>query len=287
MTIGVHKSFRVPKQQSNDKTNNKIDKTLLRGLERVMTKDEQKEVTELLTSGDTEKLAEAAETLMIIEKFNMKGVPLKKRLIQKSSIYGLIDECKEAHVGRGLGIGSKLPSRRMVRRSSSYNFANTEYIQMHPLPVRMPKCAEFEVSSHDLPLKFSDDKWDGTVCDAYCRTTITPLTGTIRKQSPPKGHRGIMNVLSEGRMDPECFFQRIDVEKDRVIVSSISGDAARKGVMKGDVVTHLNGEEFEGSASDLVLAIRENGEKSCVTLTFNAEVPIAQVLKRRAIVSWW
>ena len=286
LITGVHKSFRAPKQQSNTSNKiDKIDKTLLRGLDKVMTKDEQQEVTELLTSGDVEILAEAAETLMIIEKFNMKGVGLKQRLNEKSSIYGLIDECEEAHVRgpRGLGMVSKLPSRRMVRRSSRYNVAG---MQMHPIPVRMPKCAEFEIND-TLPLKFSNDKWDGKACDAYCRITITPITGTIHKHPPPKGHRGIMNVLSEGRMDPECFHHRMDVENDRVIVSAISGDAARKGVMKGDVVTHLNGEEFGGSATDLVDAIKKNraGEKIFFSLTFNAEVPIAEVLKRRAVVS--
>eukprot|EP00586_Coscinodiscus_wailesii_P007578 CAMPEP_0172491514 /NCGR_PEP_ID=MMETSP1066-20121228/22368_1 /TAXON_ID=671091 /ORGANISM="Coscinodiscus wailesii, Strain CCMP2513" /LENGTH=95 /DNA_ID=CAMNT_0013260609 /DNA_START=164 /DNA_END=451 /DNA_ORIENTATION=- len=93
-------------------------------------------------------------------------------------------------------------------------------------------------------------------------------------------------------MDKELLFSRIDVPKSRVIVKSLWGEAGRRGVMKGDVVTHLNGEEFHGNAQDLVKVIRElvlanekNGDRKYLTLVLNAEAPIAEALKRRANVS--
>mmetsp|Transcript_19491 Transcript_19491/g.23397 ORF Transcript_19491/g.23397 Transcript_19491/m.23397 type:complete len:93 (-) Transcript_19491:70-348(-) len=92
-------------------------------------------------------------------------------------------------------------------------------------------------------------------------------------------------------MTPESIDSRIDIERDRVIVKSINQDCGRQGVMRGDVVTHLDDEEFKGNAADLVKAIEEKakkggGEQNTFTLVFNAEQSIAEALKRRSNVSW-
>jgi hypothetical protein len=65
--------------------------------------------------------------------------------------------------------------------------------------------------------------------------------------------------------------------------------------MQGDVVTHLNGEAFQGNAQDLVEAIRdyvasgahENIDEQSLSLVVNAEAPIAEALKRRGNIACW
>eukprot|EP00980_Cylindrotheca_fusiformis_P025517 scaffold13969_cov83-Cylindrotheca_fusiformis.AAC.1 len=81
---GVHQSFRLPKtyklaEIDAQQRHEMIDKTLLRGLSDTMSKDEQRTITQLMTSGDTNKLAEAALILRDME--GNTRVPLRKRLI--------------------------------------------------------------------------------------------------------------------------------------------------------------------------------------------------------------
>jgi hypothetical protein len=318
---GVHQSFRFSKthkmaEKDANLRHEMIDKTLLRGLGGMMTKGEQRKVTQLLISGDTTKLAEAAKTLHHMEQ-NTR-TPLRKRLLSRSSIYGLIDECEKAHhqpvrrsLLRGVQQLQKLPERTSFRRRQSnvLNIENVDFMQMHPLPVRMPKYVEFEFAdlveacgfplafsdNGDFPVTFVDDMWDGTVRDAFIRTIIMPLTGTFKRYHPPLNHVGVLNVLSEGLLDKDLGVGRIDIKKPRIVVNSVQGAAGRCGVMQGDVVTHLNGEAFQGNAQDLVEAIRdyvassvhEDIDEQNLSLVVNAEAPIAEALKRRGNIACW
>jgi hypothetical protein len=164
---GVHQSFRFSKTHKLAEEDAKlrhemIDKTLLRGLGGMTTKGEQRKATQLLISGDTTKLAEAAKTLRYMEQ-NTR-TPLKKRLISHSSIYGLIDECEKARhqperrsLLRGVQQLQKLPEHTSFRRRQSrgLNLENADFMRMHPLPVRMPNYVEFEIADLVEPCRFS------------------------------------------------------------------------------------------------------------------------------------
>ena len=101
---GVHQSFVINKNQPPPKDRSRIDPTLFQGLECAMSKEEQETVTELLTSGDTTKLAGAAEILHGISVRVLQGLPPPKpgpelperHVSRSSSIYQLIDESKMA-----------------------------------------------------------------------------------------------------------------------------------------------------------------------------------------------
>ena len=76
----------------------------------------------------------------------------------------------------------------------------------------------------------------------------------------------------------------------RVLVASVQGEAGRKGVMKGDVVTHVDGEEFHGTVDNLLellftkVSIGGSQHTHHVELILNAEHSVAEALWRRAIV---
>ncbi|CAJ1966014.1 unnamed protein product [Cylindrotheca closterium] len=330
---GVHKSFRLPRterllQKTAKVREDMIDKTLLRGLAPVMTKAEQKKATQLMVSGDVSKLVEAAKMLRSMERNTRRGVT-RCQLVKRSSIYGLIDECEQAHNRRKPAITARpslltpppMPRPNPVTRGQSCvrNLENAEFLQSHPLPVRMPKYVEFEfsdllgpcqlpslvgaagfssvVSSSLFPACFVDDVWNGTIRDAYTRTTLMPLTGSIVRHEPPLNHKGVLNVLGEGMLDQDLGVGRFDVPKSRVMIHSLQGggSAGKQGILPGDVVTHLNGQEFHGTAKELMKAIEASVGSSnrncadfgecCVSLVLNAEAPIAEALRRRGNVA--
>eukprot|EP00980_Cylindrotheca_fusiformis_P016850 scaffold5088_cov98-Cylindrotheca_fusiformis.AAC.1 len=284
-----------------------------------MSKDEQRTITQLMTSGDTNKLAEAALILQDME--GNTRVPLRKRLINRSSIYGLIDECEKARqkperpslmrgpVQQLQKLPEQAPPSHRRQRSTVLTMENAEYLRMHPLPVRMPKYVQLEFAdlvqscgfpmvfsdSGEFPITFMDDEWDGTVRDAYSRTSISPITGKIKRYQAPLNHVGVLNVISEGLLDKDLSAGRLDVAKPRILVKGFTGKVGRCGVMQGDVVTHLNGKEFHGNAKDLVKAIRSYIASSAerdindqsLSLVLNAEAPVAEALKRRGKIALW
>ncbi|KAL3776926.1 hypothetical protein ACHAW5_008023, partial [Stephanodiscus triporus] len=74
----------------------------------------------------------------------------------------------------------------------------------------------------------------------------------------------------------------------RVLVGSVRGRAGKSGIMKGDVVTHVDGEAFTGNASELnallARAYEENGGDGVVTIVVNAEECTAEALRLRSLV---
>ena len=173
-------------------------------------------------------------------------------------------------------------------------------MKLHPLPVRMPKYVEFNLhdkqsrsflpfflsSSNDnnFPLTFCDDVWDGSVLDAFCKITV--MGGGKKDIVVEKKiceNVGVVNILEGAGDDAEDW---IDTERNRVLVASVRSEAGRQGVLKGDVVTHFNGEEFEGTAEELNAAIEAHAERSngVFTLVLNAEPSVAEALKRRSMI---
>lgn len=273
----------------------KTDTTLLAGLEEAMAEEDQQHITELMTSGDTSKLAEAAKILAEIAKFVHRGIQ-KPSMMKRSSIYNLLERPNRLHPSaflNGARALSKLPSKgritqrqrkeveRMIRRKSAY-------MKLHPLPVRMPKYVELNlVSLESLPFTLCDDVWDGTVMDAFSKITVwRDNKVSKKKQTNP----GIRNILDGGTKNPNCGEVRIDLERRRSLVASIAPEGGRMGIMRGDVITHLNGEELSGLTADglkeklvQILHVSKTEDPKKLCFVFNAERSTAAALKLRAI----
>ena len=73
-----------------------------------------------------------------------------------------------------------------------------------------------------------------------------------------------------------------------MIVGSVRGQAGKSGIMRGDVVTHVNGEAFGGDASMLnsllARAYEEHGDDGEVMMVVNAEECTAEALRLRSRV---
>lgn len=302
-------SFVLHKKSMGYKDRRAIDTTLFQGLECAMTKEEQLVVTELMTSGDTSKLVGAAELLHDIETRVQKGLPPPtaassgNRRNRGSSIYELIEESKRAKEKKAKYMTDKnkslQPSTPKGTKYAKHKAVEKEigermhFLKLHPLPVRMPKFAEFHLhdeismpffpilmSAHtSCPMTFCDDVWDGSIVDAFSKITISSSGENFHVSKKVVENVGVNNILDGVGED---IGNRIETERGRVLVASVRGQAGRQGVLKGDVVTHFNGEEFDGTAQELVEAISKcNGT---FTLVCNAEQSIAEALKRRAMV---
>ena len=322
---GVHKSFVFTKNTPAPKDRKSIDPTLFQGLDCAMSKVEQESVTELLTSGDTDKLAIAAELLHGIAIRVQKGLPPPKppveipnrQVSRSNSIYQLIDESKMAKqraANSKKPQGDKRPvlpqqNMRMLKHEKFVKHKEAEkelaqrehFMKMYPLPVRMPKYVEFNLhdtssrfflpffmsSSNDnaYPLSFCNDVWDGSVIDAFCKITVTPGgNGDQVVTRKIVENMGVANILEGAGSDTGDW---ISDNKRRVLVASVRSEAGRQGVLKGDVVTHFNGEEFDGTAEELDEAIKAQADRSAngtFTLVLNAEASVAEALKRRSII---
>lgn len=302
-------SFVLHKKSKDYMDRTVIDTTLFQGLECAMTKEEQLVVTELMTSGDTSKLARAAEILHDIETRVQKGLPPPTaassgdRRNRLSSIYELIEESKRAKEKKAKYMTDKKksphPSFPMGTKYAKHKAVEKEigermhFLKLHPLPVRMPKFAEFHLhdettslpffsmlrSADTCPMTFLDDVWDGSVVDAFSKITISSSGENLSVKKKVVENIGVNNILSGIGED---IRNRIETERRRVLVASTSNQAGRQGVLKGDVVTHFNGEEFDGTAQELVEAIHKCD--GTFTLVLNAERSIAEALKRRAMV---
>eukprot|EP00978_Attheya_sp_CCMP212_P030654 scaffold113525_cov46-Attheya_sp.AAC.2 len=304
---GVHNSFRAPRVELPVhhylKQHQDLDTTLLTGLESAMTMDEKVKITDFLTSGEPSKLAKAAKILYDVAQLSRSGVAPQRRLIKQSSVFKLIQDADQARsppkkisktLVNGHGHNGRVVSYNDRQKAHAEKVAlnrQLHFLKMYPLPVRMPKYVELTVptSPSDKALVFCNDTWDGTVMDAFTKITIKGREHRVKKKAPLQ-NPGVIHVLSSC-MGPCTSFEvatdaRIDVEQDRVLVAEIHSEGGGQGVMKGDVVTHLNGSEFHGTASDLVQAISELApHEKTFTLVLNAEPSIAEALKRRSYIT--
>lgn len=288
---------------------------LLCGLEAFMTEQEQQFVTYLLTSGDTTKLAAATEMMHHVSSLSRQGIfPNMKR--QKSSFEGSQikrsmmesireviregneerrkDEEKGARYAVGVAakqlgghIGAIAGERREQKLQNDLELRKQmEYLALHPLPLRMPKYAELYASSSDsFALTFLDDEWDGTVLDAFTKITVNKsLLGKVTIKKQHADSRGIRNIIDA------CSVKKngkgvVDTPTQRVIVASIGREGGQQGIVKGDVVTHFNGEEFVGTAGELIALIESINDGELLTFAFNADKACAEALRRRSILS--
>jgi hypothetical protein len=284
-----------------------VDPTLFNGLEYAMTAMEKLIVTQFMTSGDISKLANAAEILQGIATRVVTGISKPQSAFSKpqnSSIYNLIEESKTAK--RRALASPRCSSTKNQNKWDGIKIRNAQYksfkeedrfLKLSPLPARMPKFVEINVRDDNFtqsflplcmpvgfsfPLEFCDETWDGrSVVDAFSDLSITTSVDT----APVVNQKKPMTTVVFDLLDQvgHGFTDSMDTEHHRVLVSSVNSIAGRQGVMKGDVITHINGKEFKGTSQDLEEQIQASVDKNgSFTLVLNADRSVAEALKKRA-----
>jgi hypothetical protein len=296
-------------QEINDPSalaNIRPDTTLMCGLEFFMTEQELKFVTSYLVSGDTSKLAAATEMMHYVSALSRQGItPNDLRSKSKAnsmmgSIREVIREGNEArrieqekgasHESTGVLAQMFVPLAKEKRKNRDQMLIElkkqVEYMKNYPLPLRMPKYAELIAHKTGFSLTFRDDTWDGTVLDAFCKISVTKsLLGHITVVTKQHGQsKGIRDIVDFGSSKPNGKGQ-IDTMRSRVIVASLSAEGGKQGIMVGDVVSHVNGVQFFGTASDLVKKITSRSDGELLTFAFNADAAVAEALRRRWLLS--
>jgi len=128
--------------------------------------------------------------------------------------------------------------------------------------------------------------------DAFSIFSVSPRGKIIKKD----GSRfdGAENILLHLEHN---FEDRLESDSKvpwrRVFVSFVHGKLQQKtGLRVGDVVTHLDGEPFDGNAEKLrfLLAAKRRGETiggdvPTVEIITNAEVSVAEVLRLRSLAA--
>mmetsp|Transcript_13350 Transcript_13350/g.32646 ORF Transcript_13350/g.32646 Transcript_13350/m.32646 type:complete len:769 (+) Transcript_13350:90-2396(+) len=205
------------------------------------------------------------------------------------------------------GDRSRIAQHRVMEREIQLQ---AEFQKRFPLPVRMPKAIEINL---ELPidLEFVDYTWGGTVLDAYSKITIGFRQHVFQRRPNNVQVRMILGQDSDGFTSIAsstalgCAFglcassdeddyndHYIAIPGEARVLLSHAGRSGRSGAMRGDVVTHLDGECLAGmSASTVLEMLRYKQQQLCdtgdttktVMITLNAERSVAEALKRRAM----
>lgn len=189
---GVHDSFRappppvpLPREEAV-----RIDPTLFAGLDFALSEEQRLNVTELMTSGDPDRLAEAANILYTVvqqlstSKAQRDPPPkplspkeqarnLRKSLARRSSVFQLIAEAEAAHEGNDseekkakdscdAAMPATTPRSRMAQHRSLEQELRlqADFQKRFPLPVRMPKAVEVDMAM-PFDMEFVDFTWGG------------------------------------------------------------------------------------------------------------------------------
>mmetsp|Transcript_19420 Transcript_19420/g.28628 ORF Transcript_19420/g.28628 Transcript_19420/m.28628 type:complete len:549 (-) Transcript_19420:54-1700(-) len=180
-----------------------IDVTLLAGLEHYMSKEEQAYITELLTSGDTSKLAQAAQILSEIKRLNDSSTESisnnnKNNHHNISSISSSSLTAASSFLAKGKKKlkGAEERAMRMMNSPSISISTTTLTLQeqarhrlqqnLPPMPKFVTLKPDFDVyAAHRKVLKFKDDGWDGSVADGYARAyTMSSFTQEQKQKQP-------------------------------------------------------------------------------------------------------
>eukprot|EP00565_Helicotheca_tamesis_P000436 CAMPEP_0185724164 /NCGR_PEP_ID=MMETSP1171-20130828/723_1 /TAXON_ID=374046 /ORGANISM="Helicotheca tamensis, Strain CCMP826" /LENGTH=305 /DNA_ID=CAMNT_0028391949 /DNA_START=62 /DNA_END=979 /DNA_ORIENTATION=- len=287
-----------------------VDVSLFQGLEAGMTVEEQQQVTQLMTSGDPAQLAQAATILSGIADLCKAGVsPSQRSESQTASLKALHNT---SYTNNVLVRQALLEGQHdIVRRIRVEEAEVKERRRMYPLPPRMPRYArikKFDPTSSEkrdgikgiigipsIPktpigkgplgrkrppsLFFVDDTWDGSVIDAFSEIKLS--NGTVRKVN--KESPGVSHIMGAARIG-EGYKTIMDEPQPRVLISESHNDASKNALQKGDVVTHIDGKAFVGTAHDLVAILADiyHGAADYFDIVVNAEACTAEALRLRA-----
>jgi len=146
-----------------------LDTTLFQGLEFAMSNDEQRYVQKLLTSGEAQNLANAAQILDGIFQLMMQGLATTKSVVERS----------------------RNEERRHIEAMDIYK-------KRCPLPAKLPKYFTL-LPKKKSPILFGDDQWDGSIEDAFTRTN---KTGEKKRILP--GIQNIMASAEQTHLEPKA-----------------------------------------------------------------------------------
>jgi len=264
------------KTVASESNNSLMDPTFFSGLHSAVSDAEKVFITELMISGNINKLAQAAQILSEIGRAVNKGQLVASNKNKHSSI--LMENTSDAEK-RALAMA-------MTKEERLKNDRLERHRRMYPLPDRMPRTvilkADFNVyAKHRKVLKFVDDGWDGSVADAFSRVSMSESTWSEDDSYE-------LDSDDEGEVS-DFVNKNIQKYKNRVLIKGARRQAAEAGILKGDVVSHVNNDEFKGTADDLKELINKfylSGNKEYTfSLTLNAEQSTAAALKLRAMVN--
>jgi hypothetical protein len=216
---------------------------------------------------------------------------IKEAIRQGSEARRLVEERKAAEARKNAVCSRRPVAALAVGRTPRMILdveikRRTEYMKLHPLPLRMPKYAQATACKAVPCLTLLDDVWDGTVMDAFSKITVTKfLSGNYSITKQPAESSGVFRIVDIGTSQSISSkgMGYIDIVRPRVIVASIGREIGQHGIVRGDVVTHFNGEEFKGNATELTELIKDSKEGEVLTFVFNADPAVAEALKRRAV----
>lgn len=134
----------------------------------------------------------------------------------------------------------------------------------------------------------------GTVMDAYSKITIG-FRNKISQRRP--NNDNVAKILGTTDVSNQamgcalrlCVMEHFEMDDGYIalpqarILLSHTGRSGKQGAVRGDVVTHIDGESVAGKDANqlLVLLHRKKGQGK-VMMTLNAEHSVAEALKRRA-----
>lgn len=291
-----------------------IDVSLMDGLAATMTEEEQRYVTKNMTSGEPNRLAQAARFLSHVADLARLGIGPSRRTSEQTkkarAAMEQTDYTNEVAVRKAMIKGDD-SAVKTIRLEEAEIKAKK---RLHPLPSRMPRhitigtfnpdsrnakggiLGTVGVPSIDVgPIKtpigkgplgksvpptlaLVDAKWDGTVDDAFGKISVSSdgKVTVAKVQS-----LGVSNILGGHSImiGPK--------DSNRVVIFGSANDAAKKGLRKGDVITHVNGEAVEGKTSEEVLSIfrkiHAEGSSESMDIVVGAELCVAEALRLRSI----
>ena len=295
-------------------THDAVDLTLLRGLEPAMSHEEQAKVTTLLTSGNPGDLAAAAKVLYELGCMLRAGIasPARRSDYQQLAVNESFvpiaptpNSAKQLNHVHRAGFTERV--ERVMEEKKVNDVDKAERSHALPLPVRIPRyvvLSSFDASvekNKKKPLTFLDHPWDGTLGSAFTKMEVHPDGNSkgLRKFLPSKKTKGNSHVDQDIQFSPG-FDKIVDRMKggysarliegldgdavNRVLIASVAQEAAKLGLQRGDVITHVNGQEFNGNAGELnrLLASHfEQDKDGKLEIVVNAEICVAQALKLR------
>lgn len=253
---------------------------LFQGIRDMLSEAEQTFIFELMTSGDVDKLVQACQILSELRRIHQ---PLSNP--SNSMDYADISTTSSSSIHKQLKTKYKSDAEiRALRMSMSNEERNKveeveQYLDWNPLP-RLPKFitleANFDVyAKHGKVLKFRDDGWDGSVSDAFTRAYSVNNTTNESFESEEDG------FVNDNRGQKSTKKLR----DNRVLVYAARKQAAAVGISVGDVVTHVDGNEFLGTANELrelIHGLYSQGNQM-FTMVVNAEQMTADALKDFAV----
>lgn len=234
----------------------------------------------------------------------------KISIARRSSVFQLIADA-EAAQSRRKNDGNKVSEEMQALQGPRSRVAQqmqlgrelqiqADFQKRFPIPVRMPKAVKLDLS---LPfdMELVNYTWGGTVMDAYSKISIG--FGNKVTQRRPK-NLNVGNILGTepnvvksaavgcaiglcaGSDDDYGDYNDIYITlpgTSRVLISH-TGHIGKLGAVRGDVLSHVDGEAVTGkNVAEVLEIIKGKQSQDSIMLTLNAELSVADALKRRAL----